>query len=252
MNYRSDKHKRSIKNKSIFISVLSIVLVLGLSLVIANSLAMAIYKGSVYGNLQQDVIEDDVILESQERDEIGEEQDKSYASYENELLEDNLILFQGGVFTDLENAEEFKDNIEDKTLASIVNDGKYERIVLGVSTKDTFLDMVEMFKKNNIQFVKQVYKIPTDIKYNSEILEIIDLFTNFVLDNFEYILTDEFDITDFKQDVIDVEANYGKVGSYKQFKDLKDLILELDDEIVKEDLESIVDFIYFNFKDYKI
>lgn len=244
MNYRRGKHKRSIKNKSIFISILSIVLVLGLSLVIANGLAMAIYKGSVYGNLQQDVIEDDVILESQE-------QDKNYVNYQDELLEDNLVLFQGGVFTDLENAEEFKNNIEDKTLASIVNDGKYERIVLGVSTKDTFLDMVEMFKKNNIQFVKQVYRIPTDIKYNSEILEIIDLFTNFVLDNFEY-LTDEFDIEDFKQDVVEVEANYGKVGLYKQFGDLKELILELDDKIVKEDLESIVDFIYFSFKDYKI
>ena len=239
MNCRRDKYKKNMRSKGIFISILSMVLVLGLSFVIANGLAMVIYKGGISENLQQNVGDKESVLEEKEK------------NYQNELLEDNLVLFQGGVFTDLENAEEFKDSIEDKTLASIVNDGKYERIVLGVSTKDTFLDMVEMFKKNNIQFVKQVYIIPTDVKYNSEILEIIDLFTNFVLDNFEY-LTDEFDIEDFKQDVIEVEANYGKVGSYKQFKDLKELILELDDKIVKEDLESIVDFIYFSFKDYKI
>lgn len=240
MNYRRVKYKKNVRSKEIFISVLSMILVLGLSFVIANGLAIFIYRSGISGNLQQNGVYKESVLE---------EKDKNY---QNQLLEDNLIFFQGGVFTDLENAEEFRENIEDKTLVSIVNDGKYERIVLGISTKDTFLDMVEMFKKNHIQFVKQIYKIPVDIKYNSEILEIIDLFTNFVLDNFQDILINECNTVDFKQDVIDIEVNYGKVGSHKEFKDLKDLILELDDKIGKEDLENIVNFIYFSFKDYKI
>lgn len=239
MIYRRNRNQKNLKNKNLLISIISLFIVLVLSLVIANNLALAIYKNSNHLMVEEKEIKKEKSMEIEEE-----------KKYVNNLMNDSLILFQGGVFTDLENAEDFKKNINNKVLATIVNDGKYERIIVGISNKDNFLDFVNIFKKNNIQFIKQVYNIPMNVKYNSEILDIINLFTNFILKEVNGLTKGEFDISNFKNEVEDIKPYYGNVGSYKKFNELKELILDFDSKVSREELESVIEFIYFSFREY--
>ncbi|BAK80888.1 hypothetical protein RATSFB_0326 [Candidatus Arthromitus sp. SFB-rat-Yit] len=172
-------------------------------------------------------------------------------NYSKTLLSNNIVLFQGGVFNDLDNAEEFKKKIDNKTLSSIVNDGKYERVILGISYKDNFLDMVDFLKSNNIQFVKQVYKIPVNVEYNEEILKILEAFSDFILEEGKNILKDKVDITKLKEVTSTLDVDYGKRGSYELFNELKESILDLEDSAEREELESIFNLIYLSFANYK-
>lgn len=239
MTYRRNRNYKNPKNKNLFISIISLVIVLILSLIIANNLALAIYKNGNYTNRDEKEIKLDKNL-------VNAEEKK----YVNNLMSDSLILFQGGVFTDLENAEEFKKNISNKVLTTIVNDGKYERIIVGLSNKENFLNTANMLKKNNIQFVKHVYNIPTDVKYNTEILNIINLFIDFTLKEVNNSQKNEFDASDLKKEIEEIRPSYGNVGSYKKFNELKELILEFDSKVTFNDLETIIDFIYSNFREY--
>lgn len=239
MMYRRNRNQKRLKNKNLLTSIISLFIVLTLSLVIANNLALAIYKNIDY--VKSDESELKIVKNS------GNEDEKKYF---DSLMNDNLILFQGGVFTDLENAEEFKKNIDNKVLATIVNDGKYERIIVGLSDKENFLNVVNMFKKNNIQFVKQVYSIPMNVKYNTEILNIISLFIDFNLKEVNGSSKSEFDISSLKNKVENINPDYGNVGSYKKFNELKETVLDFESKIGKSELEGIIEFIYFNFKEY--
>lgn len=250
MKYRRTINRKNLRNKNLLSNILALGVVISLSLLISSNLANFIYKGSAADITTQD------ILDNQDSNKINVEDSKEteqmqLENYSSSLLENNMILFQGGVFNDLDNAEDFKENLSDKTLASIVNDGKYERIILGVATKSNFLEVVNFFKDNNIQFVKQVYKIPLDKKYNKEILHIIEIFSEFILKNTDEILNDSVDVKSLKKQVTSISPSYEENGSYKIFNDLKDLILELDDESSKKDLESVLDFIWSNFEVYK-
>lgn len=239
MTYRRNRNYKNIKNRNLFISIISLVIVLVLSLIIANNLALAIYKNSNYIKKDEKEIKLDKNLENTEE-----------KKYVNNLMSDSLILFQGGVFNDLENAEEFKKNISNKVLTTIVNDGKYERIIVGLSNKENFLDTVNMLKKSNIQFVKYLYNIPTDVKYNTEILKIINLFIDFTLKEVNNSQKKEFDVSNLKKEIEEIKPHYGNVGSYKKFNELKELILEFDSKVTLNDLETVIDFIYFNFREY--
>ncbi len=254
MNSRSNKYRNSMKNRSILISIFSITLVIALSLFVSNKLASLIYKQSVVKITENtENTENTKLSNDTKSDNINKKNNVDDSeNYKNSLLNDNIVLFQGGVFTDLENAEEFKNKIKDKTLVSIVNDGKYERIILGISNKKHYTDMTNIYKKNNIQFVKQLYKIPTNVKYNSEILDIVNIFVDFLLKNQDSLSKNEFNTVKLKSKVSEIQADYGKEGSSKNFNDLKDLILELDDKCDAESIESVVDFIYSNFKQYKV
>lgn len=253
MDSRRDKYRNNIKNKGILISVFSIILILIVSLFISNYLASLIYKQSMVS------VSDKIVHKNSEnhksdgpirKNEIKDTE--KVVKYEDSLLENNLVLLQGGVFTDLENAEEFRDKIKYKTLASIVNDGRYERIILGISNKSNYADTTKILKENGIQFVKQLYKIPISVKYNSEILKILDLFIEFVSDNSESLLKGEFDTVKLKEQVSKINVDFGKEGSKKIFDDLRELILELDDKSDTESIESVLDFVYANFKQYKV
>lgn len=251
MNSRSNKYRNSMKNRGILISIFSITLVVVLSLFISSKLASLIYKQSVIKiteNIENQESSNDIKAENASKKNSVDDSKK----FENSLLNDNLVVFQGGVFKDLENAEEFKNKIKDKTLVSIINDGKYERIILGISNKKHYSDMINIYKKNNIQFVKQLYKIPVNVKYNSEILDIINIFVDFLLDNQDSLTKNEFNTEKLKSKVSEIQADYGKEGSSKNFHDLKDIIMELDDKCDVESIESVVDFIYSNFKQYKV
>lgn len=254
MRYRRSQHKKIIRDKNLFITIISLILVLALSLFISSNLARLIYKGSVNAKTEQiDGIENpNTLIGTKDAKNDEDYSEVSIEEYADSIPQDNIILFQGGVFNDLENAEEFRKKIEDNTLVSIVNDGKYERVILGVSTKNTFLDNVNLFKKNNIQFVKQVYEIPMNVDFNKEIIEIIDKFSHFIVDNIEDISNENIDISGFKSDVEKIKFEETGGGSFELFNDLRDLILELDDESNRKDLESIIDFIYSNFKEYRV
>lgn len=254
MKYRRSQHKKNIGDNNLFITIISLILVLILSLFISSNIANLIYKGSVDIKFEQlkDLESPKTLMDTEDNNSSLNYNETSLMEYANNIPQDNIIIFQGGVFNNLENAEEFRDKIENETFVSIVNDGKYERVILGVSTKDTFLDMVKLFKKNNIQFVKQVYEIPLNINYNKEILEIIGLFSNFMVDSMGKLSGDTLDTVSLKEGVDKIKLSNDKKGSYKIFNDLRDLILELDDESNRDDLESIIDFVYSNFKDYKV
>lgn len=250
MNYRRDKYRKNIRNNKIYVSIIALLIVLGLSLVISNGLAKIIYKESISITQGEDSIvqsSTELVVASEEKASDKEDIEK----YAKSLSSNSLILFQGGVFKNLDNAEEFKEKIEDNTLASIVNDDKFERVILGISDKENFLDMTNMFKENNIQFVRQIYKIPSDVAYSNEIFKVINLFTKFVLNNSKNMSNNTFDISNLKKSVEEIDGDYGEEGEYKTFNDLKDLILELDDDCSKNDLESILDFIYFSLNKYK-
>ncbi len=49
--------------------------------------------------------------------------------------------------------------------------------------------------------MKQVYKIPLNVEYNEEILKILEIFSNFILDDIKNVLSDEVDVTDLKSDI---------------------------------------------------
>ncbi len=250
MNYRRDKYRKNIRNNKIYVSIIALLIVLGLSLVISNGLAKIIYKESISITQGEDSIvqsNTELVVSPEEKDSDKEDIEK----YAKSLSSNSLILFQGGVFKNLDNAEEFKEKIENNTLASIVNDDKFERVILGISDKENFLDMTNMFKENNIQFVRQIYKIPSDVAYSDEIFEVINLFTKFILNNSKNMSNNMFDISNLKKSVEEIDGDYGEEGEYKTFNDLKDLILELDDDCSKNDLESILDFIYFSLNKYK-
>lgn len=246
MKYRrATVNKRNIKYRDLIKFITSFVLVLILSIFISSNIASFVYESSTYKKSEIDLVSE----ENENNEKLEEEKLENYSK---SLLSNNIVLFQGGVFNDLDNAEEFRRKIDNKVLSSIVNDGKYERVILGVSTKNNFLDMADFLKKNNIQFVKQVYKIPLNVEYNEEILKILEIFSNFILDDIKNVLSDEVDVTDLKSDIDFLDINYGNKGSYKLFNDLRDLILDLDDKVEKEDLESVFNFVYSSFADYKL
>ncbi|EGX29136.1 hypothetical protein SFBNYU_011730 [Candidatus Arthromitus sp. SFB-mouse-NYU] len=246
MKYRrATVNKRNIKYGDLIKFITSFVLVLILSIFISSNIASFIYESSTYKKSEIDLVSE----ENENNEKLEEEKLENYSK---SLLSNNIVLFQGGVFNDLDNAEEFRRKIDNKVLSSIVNDGKYERVILGVSTKNNFLDMADFLKKNNIQFVKQVYKIPLNVEYNEEILKILEIFSNFILNDIKNVLSDEVDVTDLKSDIDFLDINYGNKGSYKLFNDLRDLILDLDDKVEKEDLESVFNFVYSSFADYKL
>ncbi len=235
MRQRRARHKKIIRDKNTFVFIVSFILVLLLSVFISSNLANFIYKGSVNAKSEY--------MKSEDAD------DKSYeneVSQSYDISEDSIILFQGGVFKDLENAEEFKDKINNDTLVSIINDGKYERAILGVSTKNTFSDMSNFLKSNNIQFVKQVYKIPLNKNDDSKLLEIIDIFTNFIMDSFESLSEDEIDTTKLKKELSSIDY------TNDMDKEILDLILDIDDNAKKSELESVLDYLYVNFTKYKV
>lgn len=240
MDCRRDKNRKAIKRRGAIVSITSILLILALSFIIANKLALAIYNNSSY-------------VKEVEKKEVVKPVVKEEKKMEvNSLSKSSLVLFQAGVFKDLENAEEFKKNVHNKTLASIVNDGKYERVFLGFTDKQNYLSFANNFKKNNIQFVKQIYNIPTDVKYNNEILKILNIYSKFLLKEVKDLSKDEFDVEELKKEVESVHADYGNEGSYKEFNSLKDLISDFDSKVNKEELESVIDFVYSNFNQFKI
>ena len=55
-----------------------------------------------------------------------------------------------------------------------------------------------------------------------------------------------------KEQVSQIDVDFGKEGSKKVFDDLRELILELDDKSSSESIESVFDFVYANFKQYKV
>ena len=240
MNTRIDKYRKNTKHKNFIISILFIVLVLGLSFLIANKLSIVIYKSSLDKKPVSN-IKNETVVNAMDTYSIPK------------VTEDNLILFQGGVFTDLESAENFQEKIKDKTISIIVNDGKYERLIVGLSNKKQYSNVSSFLKENNIQFVKQIYRFPENVKYNIEIMKIIDVFTQYILENKDNISEDKlFEVEKMKNQVSLISGEYGNTGSYKEFNDLKDMILELDDKAEQKDIESVLDFIYFSFKKYKI
>lgn len=247
MNTRTGKRNKVIRKRNMFISIFSIVLVFLLSLFIANRLSLIIYRESIK--------EKTISVSSKE---VSKEVKKENIENENfeiskKTVDNTLIVFQGGVFKDLEQAENFKDKIEEKTISAIVNDDKYERLIIGVSNRKQSKKLSEIYKKNNVQFIKHVLKLPNNVKYNKEIIEIVDLFTQLILDNQDVLHSEKkIDIIDFKKEVSLIKAAYGEVGSYEEFNGLKEMIEELEDEIDKKELESILEFVYSNFKKYKI
>lgn len=246
MKYRRTMlNRRNVKYGNLIKFIISFMMVLILSVFISSNIAGFIYESSTYKKMEIDFISED----SENNNNLEE---KKLENYSKSLLSNNIVLFQGGVFNDLDNAEEFRSKIDDKVLSSIVNDGKYERVILGLSTKNNFLDMADFLKDNNIQFVKQVYKIPLDVEYNEEILKILEIFSDFVLKDIKNVFNDEIDVTDLKSDIDFLDVNYGNKGSYRLFNDLRDLILDLDDKVEKEDLEIILNFVYSSFADYKL
>lgn len=246
MKYRRTMlNRRNVKYGNLIKFIISFMMVLILSVFISSNIAGFIYESSTYKKMEIDFISED----SENNNNLEE---KKLENYSKSLLSNNIVLFQGGVFNDLDNAEEFRSKIDDKLLSSIVNDGKYERVILGLSTKNNFLDMADFLKDNNIQFVKQVYKIPLDVEYNEEILKILEIFSDFVLKDIKNVFNDEIDVTDLKSDIDFLDVNYGNKGSYRLFNDLRDLILDLDDKVEKEDLEIILNFVYSSFADYKL
>lgn len=249
MRYRRTINRKNTKNGELVKFAISFVLVLSLSLFISANIASLIYKSSTYEKLEinfNNNKDNKTIVEDSEK--IEEEKIENYSET---LLSNNIVLFQGGVFNDLDNAEEFKKKIDNKTLSSVVNDGKYERVILGISYKDNFLDMVDFFKSNNIQFVKQVYKIPVNVEYNEEILKILEAFSDFILEEGENILNNKIDITELKEITSSLDVDYGKKGSYKLFNELKESILDLENNVEREELESIFNLIYLSFANYK-
>lgn len=246
MKYRRTMlNRRNVKYGNLIKFIISFMMVLILSVFISSNIAGFIYESSTYKKMEIDFISED----SENNNNLEE---KKLENYSKSLLSNNIVLFQGGVFNDLDNAEEFRSKIDNKVLSSIVNDGKYERVILGLSTKNNFLDMADFLKDNNIQFVKQVYKIPLDVEYNEEILKILEIFSDFVLKDIKNVFNDEIDVTDLKSDIDFLDVNYGNKGSYRLFNDLRDLILDLDDKVEKEDLEIILNFVYSSFADYKL
>lgn len=245
MNYRRDRYHKNIKNKRMILSIFSLILVLILSVFISSNLSKIIYKNT----LRLNVVKETLTIDNGEN--VVKPVEEKISSVEK-IPESNLVLFQGGVFLDLENAEDFKSKIQDKTLASIVNDGKHEKLFLGVSDSKNFSEMVSIFKKNNLQFVKQVYKIPNNLEYGSEIIEIVEKFSKFIIKNYENLFEESVDISDFKNEVEKLEPDYGNSGLHNEFVELKELILEFDDSVKKEELESIIDFIYTNLRDYNV
>lgn len=240
MKCRRYRKYKVIKNRGIFISLISLILILILSLFIANNLASIIYRiDYIKKNNNSTVVE----LNSFEKDS---------KEYIDELSENNLVLFQAGVFTDLENAENFKENILNKSLVSIVNDGKYERVLLGFTDKQNYLTFVNMLKKHNIQFIKQIYKISTDINYNVEIFKILGMFTKFILNEIDNLSNNEFNLLKLKKDIEKIQPDYGDTGLYKEFNALKELIMEFDHKVSRMELESVIDFVYSNFSRFKI
>lgn len=248
MRYRRTINRKNARNGELVKFVISFVLVLSLSLFISANIASLIYKSSTYEKLEINFNNEDNKTIVKDSEKIGEEKMENYSKT---LLSNNIVLFQGGVFNDLDNAEEFKKKIDNKTLSSIVNDGKYERVILGISYKDNFLDMVDFLKSNNIQFVKQVYKIPVNVEYNEEILKILEAFSDFILEEGKNILKDKVDITKLKEVTSTLDVDYGKRGSYELFNDLKESILDLEDSAEREELESIFNLIYLSFANYK-
>ncbi len=253
MNSRREKYRNNVKNKGILVSIFSIIFIFIVSLFISNYMASMIYKQSMISISDKIVHKDSENYKSDSSIKNNEiKNTDKVVDYEDSLLENNLVLFQGGVFTDLENAEEFRDKIKDKTLASIVNDGRYERIILGISNKGNYANMTKTLRDNGIQFVKQLYKIPVNVKYNSEILKILDLFIDFISNNSESLSKGEFNTVKLKEQVSQIDVDFGKEGSKKVFDDLRELILELDDKSSSESIESVFDFVYANFKQYKV
>ena len=136
MKYRrATVNKRNIKYGDLIKFITSFVLVLILSIFISSNIASFIYESSTYKKSEIDLVSE----ENENNEKLEEEKLENYSK---SLLSNNIVLFQGGVFNDLDNAEEFRRKIDNKVLSSIVNDGKYERVILGVSTKNNFLDML--------------------------------------------------------------------------------------------------------------
>lgn len=252
MNYRKEKYKS--KNRNLIISISSLFIVLCIAVISSDFIARAIYNES-FGNK---------VVESDEKEKVTDiRNDISNLNYSKEseielnenysksLSDENLILFQGGVFTDLENAEEFSEEIEDKAITTIVSDNKYERIMVGLTNKEYYLETIESLKDNKVQFVKQVYKIPMHIKYNEEILDITNKVIAFINENPE-IITESVESDILKEEVEKIDADYGEVDSFKMFNEYKELIMELDKKITKDDIGLVIDFIYSNFKNYKV
>ncbi len=240
MNYRKDRYMKKIKSNDMFVFISSSFLILIISIIISSNLAKIIYGNTIYSNRDESFfVENENIVEMVDVDNV------------EKISKSSVILFQGGVFTDLDNAEDFKGELQHKTLATVVNDGKYEKIFIGVSSGNNFLDMVSIFKSHNIQFVKQIYKIPLDIAYGSEIVNIIEQFSNFIIDNYEDLFENAINISSFKEEVKNIKPNYGSVGFYNEFNSFKELILEFEDNVYVHELESILDFLYYGFKQYK-
>lgn len=148
----------------------------------------------------------------------------------------NYVMVQCGYYAKKENADQIKDQIKSTVNAvNLMEDDKY-RVIAYIGDEQKTQEVVDQLNTLNVNNAKIRFSIPKNDFCNSEISEMVNGYLQ-ILNKFK-----EKEIKGIKTEEFKAWTNSLKEetesANFEVFKELKEEINNLPDEVVKEDLEK--------------
>ncbi|MGL5245396.1 MAG: SPOR domain-containing protein, partial [Sarcina sp.] len=149
---------------------------------------------------------------------------------------ETFVMVQCGYYSKKEGADSIKNQLSDKVIAVNVPEGDKFRVIAYIGTEDSANKLAEELTTADISNTKARFFIPKTDTCNAEIIEIINGYLK-ILDKLKEKDVKGVKTQEFKEWVNKLEEK-SDAKNYSIFKELKDGINSLPEEINKDNIEE--------------
>lgn len=196
-------------------------------------------------SLESEKINEDI------KDETNPKEDKSEVAPISESKEgQEYVMLQCGFYSNKENADKIKDTLKDDYVAVSLKEGENYRVIVHIGTEEEAISLSDKLSKAGVSNTKSRFKILKEDTCSNEIIEMINGYINIINklkeDNVKGVKTDEF-----KSWVNSLEEHKDS-KNFKIFKELKEGINKIPEEISKENIEESYQMVFNTLNNFKV
>ena len=197
--------------------------------------------------------------ENKETNEKDKENNK--ASKEDEKPKDNkvmaesvggqeYVMIQCGFYSNKENANNVKSQLEDDYIAVSLSEAENYRVIVHIGNEEEATKLSNELNEKGVSNTKGRFFIPKTDVCSNEIIEIVNGYVN-IINKLKEDSVKGVKTTEFKEWVNGLEE-HSDSEYFKVFKELKDGINKIPDEITKKNIEESYQIVFNTLNNFKV
>lgn len=160
------------------------------------------------------------------------------------------VMIQCGFYSNKDNANNVKAELEDDYIAVSLSEAENYRVIVHIGDEEEATKLSDKLTEKGVSNTKGRFLIPKTDKCSNEIIEIVNGYVN-IINKLKEDSVKGVKTTEFKEWVNGLEEDTDS-EYFKIFKELKDGINEIPEEITKKNIEESYQIVFNTLNNFKV